>query len=120
MTKKQTEDEKIKLTQAIQTQENKIDDLKSERDKVQESFDNFQWELRKGYQSLTRLNQEEVHFGGEDMRITQQKEDEQELYFRRKLSSLQEEIHQQYGKQAKMIENDKEALQKKRSELVWD
>jgi len=120
MDKKDVEKEKIELTKAIQQQETKTDDLRNERHKVQETFDNLQVDLRKGYQELTRLNQEEIHFGGKDTLITQQQEDEQSLYFRRQLGRLQEEISQQYNKQAKLIENETEHLQQKRSELVWD
>lgn len=120
MDKQQAEQEQLKLTKAIQQQETKTDDLKNEGKKVQETFDNLQFDLRKGYQELTRLNQEEIHFGGKDTIMTQQKEDEQSLYFRRQLGQLQEEISQQYSQQAKLIENEKEVLQKKRSELAWD
>ncbi|WP_288395109.1 hypothetical protein [uncultured Vagococcus sp.] len=120
MDKKQVEQEEIEINKTIQQYETKMNDLRRERHQIQETFDNIQFDLRKSYQELTRLNQEESHFGGQDVIIAQQKEDEQALYIRRQLGQLQEGISQEYKQQVKLIEQETETLQKKRSELAWD
>lgn len=112
------EQEQLKINQEIQRQESKADHLRNESHKVQETFDNLQSNLRRGYLELTHLNQEISHFGGKESVIIQQKDEEQALFFRRQLGKLQEDFHQEYNKQTKLIANEKEALQRKRSELV--
>ncbi len=120
MDQQQAEQEKIELTKTIQQYETKMNDLRSERHQIQETFDSLQFDFRKIYQELNHLNQEELHFGGQDVIMTQQEEDQQALYVRRQLGQLQEEINQEYNKQAKLLEQETETLQKKRSELAWD
>ena len=107
MNKKEVEQEQLKLTKEIQQKENKAHELNHEKKRVNETFDTFQLELRKGYRELTRLNQEVIHFGGKETLAAQQQEDEEHLIIRRRLGILQEEIIQQYGKEAKLIELEK-------------
>ena len=119
MDKKQVEEDELKLTEAIQKQETEAANLKREQNKVEEIFDNIQFELKRRYQELARLNQEEIHFGNKSTHMIQQTEDEQFLYFRQKLGRFQDDINQQYNKQAKVIEQETELLQKKKRELDW-
>ncbi|WP_430598106.1 hypothetical protein [Enterococcus sp. AZ177] len=113
------EQERATYNRLIIEKENSVDNLKNDQRKIEDSLQQLQDDLQRGYRTLSMLNDEEFRENPENLRL-QRKTEEQEHFFKRQLSEAVEELSESYTKQRKVLDDETEELYRKRGEIPWD
>lgn len=112
--------ERAKYSILIAEKENNTDKLKQEQQKIENSLQNLQEDLQRGYRTLMMINGEEVHSGNVKSLRIQRKNEEQEQLFKHQLRDAEEMLSDSYTEQRKVLDRETEKLYKKRGEIPWD
>ncbi|MGK0551127.1 hypothetical protein ACSFB8_04080 [Enterococcus faecalis] len=120
MENKTNEQERVKYDQLILENDELIDELNNGKRKIEESIYTLEADVHRGFQELNRLNDENLRFGGSKTSWLQCNNEEQERAFRQLLRESNEQIALAYKKEAKKMDEERETLYKKRSEIPWD
>ncbi|MBC1859366.1 hypothetical protein HBP63_05630 [Listeria welshimeri] len=116
--KKINEQERWKCNQLIIENEQQMDELNKAKRKIEETIFNLEEDLRKGFRELNNLNNENLKF--ESSNWLENTDEEQERAFRQYLHESNEVIASAYKKEAKKMNEERELLYKKRSDIPWD
>lgn len=84
------------------------------------SIFNLEEDLHRCFQELNSLNNENSRFGGSKTIWLQRNNEEQEPSFRQLLRESNEQIALAYKKETKKMDEEREMLYKKRSDIPWD
>lgn len=120
MDKNKHDQERTGYDRMILENENKNDSLKQDQRKLEETLSQLQEDLQRGYRTLAMLNEEERGVGGNQAELNQQREDEQEYFFKRQVQGLEESLTESYSSAKKVIEKETEELYRKRGDIPWD
>lgn len=120
MENKKNEEMRAKYNLLIGEKETTLDDLKKEQRKIGDSLCNLRDELQRGYRALAMLNEEENRESGQSVNSFQRRTEQQEQYYKRKLTDAENQLTEIYSEQRKLLDEEKEELCRKRSELPWD
>ncbi|EAC2412639.1 hypothetical protein AF435_14425 [Listeria monocytogenes] len=119
MDKNKHDQERVAYNRLITERENSVDDLKSDQRKIEDSLQQLQEDLHRGYRALSILNDEDFRENPENLRL-QRRDEEQEHLFKRQLREAEEELSETYTKQRKILDDEVEELYRKRGEVPWD
>jgi hypothetical protein len=114
------EQERAAYNRLILEKEMIEDDLRNDQRKIENSLQNLQEDLQRGYRTLSMLYEEENLDGNPNSLSMQRKNEDQERLFFCQLREAEELLGESYIQQRKTIEEETEELYKKRSEIPWD
>lgn len=120
MDQNKNDQERERYTRLISDTETSMDELKREQRKIEESLQNLQTDLQRGYRQLAMLNEEDVRDGSVENLRMQRHDEVQEQEFKRELRQVEEHISDSYTEQRKVLDKHKEELYEKRSAVPWD
>lgn len=119
MDNNKNDQERAAYNRLIIEKENSVDDLKNDQRKIENSLQQLQEDLHRGYRTLSILNDEDFRENPENLRL-QRRDEEQEHLFKRQLRKAEEELSECYTKQRKVLDDESEELYRKRGEIPWD
>ncbi|MTD41845.1 hypothetical protein GIX45_25145 [Erwinia sp. CPCC 100877] len=106
--------------QEILRKENQKDELINEKRKIENAIFELESDLRLGFQQVTVLN-DELFKQGNSMNFRKMQRGEEYLQaFRQQLRASEEQFELAYRKEINRLDDEREALYKKRSEIPWD
>lgn len=121
MLKEQTSDQKRAIyNQQIVQKENEIDQINESQKEIERSFYRLEEELQTGFYHLRSLNEDQLTDEERKYHPSQQREYDLERSFRQRIQDAQEEFTYVFRKELHQMEDEREELYKKRSELPWD
>ncbi|MGM0214463.1 hypothetical protein [Enterococcus sp. AZ109] len=120
MEKKTNDQERAKYDRLILENEQLIDELNNENRKIAESIHSLEEDLHRGFRKLNNLDNQNSRFGGSNTSWLHRNNEEQERAFRQLLRESNERIAAAYKKETKKIDEERELLYKKRSDISWD
>lgn len=120
MDSKKGEQERDSYNRLISQKEEQLVKLSHEERKIEKSLRTLEEDLHKGFQGLKGLSAEASRFGGPETSWLQQENEEQERSFRQLLCESDEEIASAYKKETRKMDDERETLYTKRSEIPWD
>lgn len=110
----------MKYDRLILENEELIDELNNGKRKIEESIYSLEEDFHRGFQKLNSLNDETSRFGGSQTSWLLHNNEEQERSFRQLLRESNEQIALAYKKETKKMDEEREMLYKKRSDIPWD
>ncbi|MGM0219308.1 hypothetical protein [Enterococcus sp. AZ126] len=120
MENKTNEQERVKYDRLILENEELTDELNNGKRKIEESIYTLEEDFHRGFQELNSLNDENSRFSGSKTGWLQCNNEEQERSFRQLLRESNEQIVLAYKKETKKMDEEREMLYKKRSDVPWD
>ncbi|MEE9727262.1 hypothetical protein VL806_07875 [Listeria seeligeri] len=111
----QKDQERAKYTNLILEKERQIDQLDTEKRKMEVNIDQLDDDLHRGYKKLILLNEENLHYDG-----MQEENDDQERQFRFQLQDSREQLTAVYQKALRQADEERESLYEKRRQVPWD
>lgn len=114
------EQERDNYNRLISQKEEQLVKLSNEERKIGESLHTLEEDLHRGFQALNGLSVESSRFGGAETTWLQQENEEQERSFRQLLCESDEHITSAYKKETRKMDDERETLYTKRSEIPWD
>ncbi|GGC97728.1 hypothetical protein [Enterococcus wangshanyuanii] len=114
------EHERTKYNQLIVQKEEQLDELTNNKRKITEAIQNLEEDLHRGFQTVAMLNDEAARFGNTENHQLQRYNEEQERAFHQLLRESNEQIVLAYKKETKKMDEEREMLYKKRSDIPWD
>lgn len=100
--------------------ENQQDELVNERRKIKNAILELESDLQRGFRQVSVLNDELVNQGNTKNLRRMQKNDEYLQVFQQRLRDSGEQFESAYNKAINRLDDEREALCKKRSEIPWD
>ena len=100
--------------------ENQQDELVNERRKIKNAILELESDLQRGFRQVSVLNDELVNQGNTKNLRRMQKNDEYLQGFQQRLRDSGEQFESAYNKAINRLDDEREALYKKRSEIPWD
>jgi hypothetical protein len=100
--------------------ENQQDELMNERRKIKNAILELESDLQRGFRQVSVLNDELVNQGNTKNLRRMQKNDEYLQSFQQRLRDSGEQFESAYNKAINRLDDEREALYKKRSEIPWD
>ncbi|MFD2305325.1 hypothetical protein [Enterococcus termitis] len=120
MEKNNPEQEQKVYNQKIRKKENQMDDLANEKRKIESVLSELEADLHRGFRQLSELNEEQARYGNTQNLWELRKNEEQSHIIQQKLQESNEQIALAYKKETKVLDDERETLYKKRSEISWD
>lgn len=120
MEKTKNDQERAKYTRLISEKEDAVEELKADKRKLEDSLQNLQADLQRGYRNLSMLNEEDSRDGNQENLRIQRQAEEQEQFVKRELMQVEEQMSESYKLQKKILDDEKEKLYEKRSAISWD
>ncbi|MBM5721433.1 hypothetical protein [Listeria ivanovii] len=120
MNKKSNDYERAKYNQLILENEQQMDELSNGKRKLEESIYNLEVDFRRGFQELNNLNNENARFDSFETNQLKRHNEEQEQSFRQLLRESNDQIVSAYKNETKKMDEEREILYKKRSDIPWD
>lgn len=118
--KKDTTEQKLDMyNQKIKKKEQQIEELEEGKRKLQNIIFELENNLHQGFRTLSELNQEQVKYNTKNYML-QQNQDEQERAIRQRLRDSSERFEGIYKKETQKLDDEREILYKKRSDISWD
>lgn len=112
--------ERLKYNRLITEKENTLGDLNRDKRKIEECISELKENLHRGFQELNMLNKENIRHGGNENKLMQRHNEEQEHFFQKQFRDAEHQIIDNYNAESKLIKDETEGLYKKRSEVPWD
>lgn len=117
MERKKNEQERAKYYRLILQKEEQLDELTNTERTITDAMENLEEDLGRGFQTVAMLNDDVTHDGTSKKYEQQRHDDEQEQVFRQLLHESKEQIAAAYRKGTNKVDEERETLYKKRSEL---
>lgn len=112
--------EQATYNQKIIEKENQIGYLANEQRKIETVLFELETNLHRGFRQLSKLNEEQVKYGNSKNLQELRKNEEEAHMFQQNLQETNEQLAFAYKKESKILEDERENLYKKRSEISWD
>lgn len=117
---KTNEQERAVYNQLIIQKENQMDRLIGEQKEIEKSLYQLDEDFQKGFQQLRCLNENNNGLDKGKYFRAQQWDDNLESGLRRQVQDAQEEFNYVFQKEIREMDDEREELYKKRSEIPWD
>lgn len=113
MEKTKNDQERAKYTRLISEKEDAVEELKADKRKLEDSLQNLQADLQRGYRNLSMLNEEDSRDGNQENLRIQRQAEEQEQFVKRELMQVEEQMSESYKLQKKFLTMKKKNCMKK-------
>ncbi|EHL5791256.1 hypothetical protein KEB86_000851 [Listeria monocytogenes] len=120
MNEKTNEQERAVYNQLIIQKENQMDRLIRDQKEIEKSLYQLDEDFQKGFQQLRCLNENNNGLDKVKYFRAQQWDDNLESGLRRQVQDVQEEFNYVFQKEIREMDDEREELYKKRSEIPWD
>lgn len=120
LNEKTNEQERAVYNQLIIQKENQIDRLIRDQKEIEKSLYQLDEDFQKGFQQLRCLNENNNGLDKVKYFRAQQWDDNLESGLRRQVQDVQEEFNYVFQKEIREMDDEREELYKKRSEIPWD
>lgn len=117
---KTNEQERAVYNQLIIQKENQMDWLIGDQKEIEKSLYQLDEDFQKGFQQLRCLNENNNGLDKGKYFRAQQWDDNLESGLRRQVQDAQEEFNYVFQKEIREMDDEREELYKKRSEIPWD
>lgn len=117
---KTNEQERAVSNQLIIQKENQMDRLIGDQKEIEKSLYQLDEDFQKGFQQLRCLNENNNGLDKGKYFRAQQWDDNLESGLRRQVQDAQEEFNYVFQKEIREMDDEREELYKKRSEIPWD
>ncbi|EPB5744733.1 hypothetical protein [Listeria monocytogenes] len=117
---KTNEQERAVYNQLIIQKENQMDRLIGDQKEIEKSLYQLDEDFQKGFQQLRCLNENNNGLDKGKYFRAQQWDDNLESGLRRQVQDAQEEFNYVFQKEIREMDDEREELYKKRSEIPWD
>lgn len=120
LNEKTNEQERAVYNQLIIQKENQMDRLIRDQKEIEKSLYQLDEDFQKGFQQLRCLNENNNGLDKVKYFRAQQWDDNLESGLRRQVQDVQEEFNYVFQKERREMDDEREELYKKRSEIPWD
>ncbi|HHR2573958.1 TPA: hypothetical protein ACSY34_00725 [Listeria monocytogenes] len=120
LNEKTNEQERAVYNQLIIQKENQMDRLIRDQKEIEKSLYQLDEDFQKGFQQLRCLNENNNGLDKVKYFRAQQWDDNLESGLRRQVQDVQEEFNYVFQKEIREMDDEREELYKKRSEIPWD
>lgn len=114
------EQERTKYTQLIVQKEEEMAARTNDKRKIEALIQTLEENLHNGFQTLTRLGEEVVYFGGSEMNGQWHHEEERRHTFQQMLQKSNEQLENAYRNETRRLDEERESLYQKRGAIPWD
>lgn len=120
LNEKTNDQERAVYNQLIIQKENQIDRLLEDQKEIEKSLYQLDEDFQRGFQQLRCLNENNNGLDKVKYFRAQQWDDDLESRLRRQVQDAQEEFNYVFQKEIHEMDDEREKLYKKRSEIPWD
>ncbi|EOS9333309.1 hypothetical protein [Listeria innocua] len=120
LNEKTNEQKRATYNELIIQKENQMDKLVENQKKIEKSLYQLDEDFQRGFQRLRYLNEDNTGMGKNEHYQAQQWDDHLESKLRHQVQYAQEEFNYVFQKEIHEIDDEREELFKKRSEIPWD
>ncbi|WP_233449050.1 hypothetical protein [Listeria cossartiae] len=120
LNEKTNDQERAVYNQLIIQKENQIDRLLEDQKEIEKSLYQLDEDFQRGFQQLRCLNENNNDLDKVKYFRAQQWDDNLESRLRRQVQDAQEEFNYVFQKEIHEMDDEREELYKKRSEIPWD
>ncbi|MBC2248508.1 hypothetical protein HCB49_00625 [Listeria sp. FSL L7-0123] len=120
MNEKTNDQERAVYNQLIIQKENQMDRLLEDQKEIEKSLYQLDEDFQRGFQQLRCLNENNNGLDKVKYFRAQQWDDDLESRLRRQVQDAQEEFNYVFQKEIHEMDDEREELYKKRSEIPWD
>ncbi|WP_260479502.1 hypothetical protein [Listeria cossartiae] len=120
LNEKTNDQERAVYNQLIIQKENQMDRLLEDQKEIEKSLYQLDEDFQRGFQQLRCLNENNNGLDKVKYFRAQQWDDDLESRLRRQVQDAQEEFNYVFQKEIHEMDDEREELYKKRSEIPWD
>ncbi|UHP13448.1 hypothetical protein LAX74_002125 [Listeria marthii] len=120
LNEKTNDQERAVYNQLIIQKENQMDRLLDDQKEIEKSLYQLDEDFQRGFQQLRCLNENNNGLDKVKYFRAQQWDDDLESRLRRQVQDAQEEFNYVFQKEIHEMDDEREELYKKRSEIPWD
>ncbi|MDT0015689.1 hypothetical protein QJV03_00650 [Listeria swaminathanii] len=120
LNEKTNDQERAVYNQLIIQKENQMDRLLDDQKEIEKSLYQLDEDFQRGFQQLRCLNENNNGLDKVKYFRAQQWDDDLESRLRRQVQDAQEEFNYVFQKEIHEMDDEREKLYKKRSEIPWD